>query len=63
MSLLEIKGLRVSYGKALILDGINMNVGQGELVGVIGPNGADEIMAKPVEAARLKDALERFFSS
>lgn len=25
--------------------------------------GADEIMAKPVEAARLKDALERFFSS
>ncbi|MCJ7685519.1 MAG: ABC transporter ATP-binding protein [Desulfobacteraceae bacterium] len=40
MSLLEIKGLRVSYGKALILDGIDMNVDQGELVGLIGPNGA-----------------------
>ena len=25
--------------------------------------GADEIMAKPVDAARLKDALERFLSS
>lgn len=40
MSLLETKGLRVFYGKALILDGINLNVGQGELVGIIGPNGA-----------------------
>lgn len=40
MSLLEIKGLRVSYGKALILDGIDLNVDQGELVGLIGPNGA-----------------------
>ena len=40
MSLLEIKGLRVYYGKALILDGVDLKVGQGELVGVIGPNGA-----------------------
>jgi len=40
LSLLEIKGLRVSYGKALILDGIDLNVDQGELVGLIGPNGA-----------------------
>ncbi len=40
LSLLETKGLRVFYGKALILDGINLNVGQGELVGIIGPNGA-----------------------
>lgn len=40
MSLLEIKDLRVLYGKALILDGIDLNIDQGELVGVIGPNGA-----------------------
>lgn len=40
MSLLEIKGLRVHYGKALILDGVDLKVDQGELVGVIGPNGA-----------------------
>ena len=60
MSLLEIKGLRVSYGKALILDGINMNVGQGELVGVIGPNGAGKTtllkaisMVAPVEGSIL----------
>ncbi len=40
MSLLEIKDLRVSYGKALILDGIDLRVDEGELLGVIGPNGA-----------------------
>jgi len=40
LSLLEIEGLRVSYGKALILDGIDLTVDRGELVGVIGPNGA-----------------------
>lgn len=40
LSFLEIKGLRVSYGKALILDDIDLRVEQGELVGVIGPNGA-----------------------
>ena len=40
MSLLEIKGLRVHYGKALILDGVDLKVDQGELIGVIGPNGA-----------------------
>jgi branched-chain amino acid transport system ATP-binding protein len=40
LSLLEIKGLRVSYGKALILDGVDLKVDRGELVGVIGPNGA-----------------------
>ena len=60
MSLLEIKGLRVSYGKALILDGIDMNVDQGELVGLIGPNGAGKTtflraisMVAPVEGSIL----------
>jgi branched-chain amino acid transport system ATP-binding protein len=40
LSLLEITNLRVKYGKALILDGLDLNVHEGELVGVIGPNGA-----------------------
>jgi len=58
LSLLEIKGLRVSYGKALILDGIDMKVDPGELVGVIGPNGAGKTtllraisMVAPVEGS------------
>ena len=35
-----MRNLRVTYGKALILDGIDLTVNQGELVSVIGPNGA-----------------------
>ncbi|MEW5911834.1 MAG: ABC transporter ATP-binding protein [Thermodesulfobacteriota bacterium] len=38
--MLELNKVRVSYGKALILDGIDMRVEQGELVAVIGSNGA-----------------------
>ena len=62
MSLLEIKGLRVSYGKALILDGIDLRVEQGELIGVIGPNGAGKTtllralsMLAPVEGSIIFD--------
>jgi len=40
LSLLEIDGLRVSYDKALILDGIDLKVNERECVCVIGPNGA-----------------------
>jgi len=36
----EIQDLRVSYGKARILEGVSMEVEQRELVSVIGPNGA-----------------------
>ena len=62
MSLLEIKGLRVSYGKALILDGIDLRVERGELIGVIGPNGAGKTtllralsMLAPVEGSIIFD--------
>ena len=40
MPQVEIQDLRVSYGKAKILEGISMEVEQRELVSVIGPNGA-----------------------
>jgi branched-chain amino acid transport system ATP-binding protein len=62
LSLLEIKGLRVSYGKALILDGIDLRVERGELIGVIGPNGAGKTtllralsMLAPVEGSIIFD--------
>lgn len=38
--LLEIKDLRVSYGKAEALKGVSLNVEEGELVSVVGANGA-----------------------
>ncbi len=40
MSLFEVRDLWVSYGKALILEGLSLEVEEKELVALIGPNGA-----------------------
>ncbi|MFB6166427.1 MAG: ABC transporter ATP-binding protein [Haloarculaceae archaeon] len=37
---LDVDDLHVSYGKVQALDGVDLAIGQGELVSVIGPNGA-----------------------
>ena len=37
---LEVRGLKVSFGKAQVLDGIDLHVDRGECVAVVGPNGA-----------------------
>jgi len=38
--LLEIKDLIVNYGKAKALEGVSLNVGEGEVVSIVGANGA-----------------------
>ncbi len=40
MSLIEIKGLRKSFGTKDVLKGIDLSIGKGEVIGYIGPNGA-----------------------
>jgi branched-chain amino acid transport system ATP-binding protein len=40
LHLLEVKSLRVFYGKALALNGLNLTLDEKEMVGVVGPNGA-----------------------
>lgn len=40
MNFLEVKDIRVYYGKAVGLAGLSLCVKQGEMVGVVGPNGA-----------------------
>ena len=40
MPLLEVNALTVRYDKAVILNGVSLEVGEGELVGIVGPNGA-----------------------
>jgi branched-chain amino acid transport system ATP-binding protein len=39
-ALLEVSGLRVTYGRAQAVDEVSFSVGEGERVGIIGPNGA-----------------------
>jgi branched-chain amino acid transport system ATP-binding protein len=40
LPLLEVKDIRVLYGKAVALNGLSISLGANELVGVVGPNGA-----------------------
>jgi branched-chain amino acid transport system ATP-binding protein len=40
LSLLEINDLSISYGKAVILNGISLSLEEGEMVSIIGPNGS-----------------------
>src|SRR5439155_21824170 len=39
-ALLEVSGLKKSFGGLAALDGLNLEVNEGEIVSVIGPNGA-----------------------
>lgn len=40
MTGLEVSGLRVAYGSAVVLTGVDLQVGPGEVVGLVGRNGA-----------------------
>src|SRR5258708_6658683 len=40
MPLLEVKDLAVRYDKAVLLNGVSLQVGEREFVGLVGPNGA-----------------------
>lgn len=38
--MLELRGIRVGYGRIEVVHGVDLSVGQGEVLGMIGPNGA-----------------------
>jgi ABC-2 type transport system ATP-binding protein len=40
MSVIEARSLRKSYGKSVALDGVDLRVEEGRILGLIGPNGA-----------------------
>jgi ABC-2 type transport system ATP-binding protein len=45
MSCIEARGLRKTYGSTIALDGIDLTVEEGRIVGLIGPNGAGKSTA------------------
>ena len=38
-SIIEFKNITLSYGKRIILDNINFKINQGQIFGMLGPNG------------------------
>ena len=45
MACIEARGLRKAFGTAVALDGIDLRVEQGRILGMIGPNGAGKTTA------------------
>lgn len=60
--LLEIKDLRVSYGKAEALKGVCLDVDEGELVSIVGANGAGKTtMLKTISGLKKPTSGEIWF--
>jgi len=55
-ALLDVKDLRVSYGAITALKGITLSVGQGEVVALIGANGAGKTSTLRAVSGMLKPA-------
>src|SRR5579863_139743 len=45
MACIEARGLRKAFGKTIALDGVDLRVEEGRILGIIGPNGAGKTTA------------------
>ena len=57
MSLIEVKGLKKSYGDVHAVRGVNLEIAQGEIFSLLGPNGAGKTTTVEIlEGFRTRDA-------
>ncbi|MFD5761232.1 ATP-binding cassette domain-containing protein, partial [Streptomyces sp. NPDC127044] len=57
MSVIEVTGLRKSYGGRPVVDGVSFAVEEGEIFGILGPNGAGKTTTvECVVGLRIPDA-------
>ena len=64
MHLLEVKDLKVLYGKAIALNGMDLYLNSEELVGVVGPNGAGKTtLLKAISGIVPVEGEDYWFSS
>lgn len=50
--MLKLKGITKKYGNITVLKGINMNIKRGEIVGIVGLNGASKsTLMRPISGA------------
>ena len=54
MTCIEARGLRKSFGTTVALDGINLRVEEGRILGLIGPNGAGKTTTVRILTTLLK---------
>src|SRR5665213_3507030 len=45
MACIQARGLRKAYGKTIALDGVDLTVEEGRILGLVGPNGAGKSTA------------------
>ncbi|MBK7615209.1 MAG: ABC transporter ATP-binding protein [Burkholderiales bacterium] len=60
-NVLEIRNLAVAYGKVEAITGLNLSVGEGQIVTVIGPNGAGKTTLLSAAMGQLRSSGEVVF--
>ena len=57
--MIEIKNLRKSFGKQLVLDGINLEIADGETIAIVGPSGTGKsVLLKIITGLLVADSGE-----